>query len=392
MPSFHTISKDKAKRPGQGKELNARYQYRHWEAMSSSAKNLLTLVFILVIFGLIALSSAGIVESQRKFGSSYYYFSHQVLYGLLPGLLLLFIFAKVKYKFWKKISLPLLIFSLFALMAVFTSRFGFSAKGAARWINIGFFSFQPSEILKFSLIIYFAAWFSGRNEKIQSWSYSVVPFFVVFGFVGLLLAFQPDVGTLGIVALIALAMYFFAGAKLTHFFGLIGFLAVSFFLLVHLAPYRFNRFLAFFNPGSDPRGISYHINQALLGIGRGGVWGVGFGQSQQKINFLPEPVGDSIFAVVAEELGLIGAGVLIALLVLLSLQIVKIAHNTNDRFAQLFLLGITVWIAGQAFINISAISGLLPLTGIPLPFVSYGGTSLAMILASLGIAINIANS
>ena len=164
-----------------------------------------------------------------------------------------------------------------------------------------------------------------------------------------------------------------------------------FFLLVQFAPYRLNRLLAFVNPSADPQGIAYHVNQAKLGIARGGILGVGFGQSQQKINFLPEPVGDSIFAIVVEELGLVGGAFLLGVILWLSLGLIKISRQTNDRFAQLFLLGLTVWIAGQAFINIAAISGLIPLTGIPLPFISYGGTSLAILLASLGIAQNIAN-
>ncbi|HEY4484255.1 MAG TPA: putative lipid II flippase FtsW [Candidatus Paceibacterota bacterium] len=360
--------------------------------MTQLARNIIILTLLLVVFGLVMLSSAGIVDGQKKFGSEYYYFNHQILNGILPGLLLFFIFSKVKYKFWKKISLPLLIFSLALLLAVFVPRFGFSAKGATRWLNFGLVSFQPSEILKLSLIIYFAAWFSGRSEKIQSWSYSIVPFFVILGFVGLLLALQPDVGTLGIVALIALALYFFAGAKTSHFGGLILVLAIAFFVLVQLAPYRFDRFLTFFNPASDPQGISYHINQSLIAVGRGGLWGVGFGQSQQKLGFLPEPVGDSIFAVVAEELGLVGAASLITLFFLLSLQLVKITQNSTDRFGGLFALGVAVWVASQSLINIGAITGLLPLTGIPLPFVSYGGTSIATLLAGLGIAVNVAKT
>jgi len=361
--------------------------------MSSSAKNLLILALVLVFLGLIILSSAGIAEGQRKFDSPYYYLFHQFLNGALPGFFFLLIFSKINYKFWRKISLPILIFNLFLLLAVFSSHFGFSAKGASRWIGLGFFSFQPAETLKFSLIIYFAAWFSGRSEKMKDWSYSVFPFFIVLGFVGLLLALQPDVGTLGIVVLIALAMYFFAGAKASHFFSLIAVLMASFFVLINLAPYRFNRFLAFFNPTADPQGISYHINQALLGIGKGGIFGVGFGQSQQKLlSFLPETVGDSIFVVVAEELGIIGAGILIILILSLIVQLVRIAQKAPDRFSQLFLLGMAVWIAGQTFVNIGAITGLMPLTGIPLPFISYGGTSLAMLLGGLGIALNIANN
>lgn len=359
--------------------------------VSTAGKTLTITVFLLSIFGLIMLSSAGIVDGQKKFGSAYYYFYHQLLYGFLPGLLLFLIFSKIRYKFWKKISLPILITATLLLLAVFTPKFGLVFKGAARWLNLGLFSLQPSEILKFGLIVYFAAWFSGRSEKARNWSYSVIPFLVVLGFVVFLLALQPDIGTLSIVILIAVAMYFFAGAKLSHFFGLGAVLAAVIFLLVQFAPYRLDRLIAFFNPTADPQGISYHINQALLGIGQGGIWGVGFGQSQQKTGFLPEPVGDSIFVVIAEELGLIGAGMLIFLFLFLAVQLVRIAQQTNDRFAQLFVLGLVVWIVGQAFINIGAISRLLPLTGVPLPFVSYGGTSLAVILASLGIAVNITN-
>ncbi|MDP3731073.1 MAG: putative lipid II flippase FtsW [bacterium] len=357
---------------------------------TSSNKVIIIPVFILAFLGLVMLSSAGVVDGQRKFGSAYYYFNHQFFYGFLPGVLLFFIFSKIKYQFWKKLSLPILLLSIGLLVAVFIPDIGVTAKGAARWIKLGFLSFQPAEILKFSLIIYFAAWFSGRQEKVRNWSYSVVPFLVVLGFVTLLLAGQPDIGTLSMIVMIAIAMYFLAGAEMKHFFSLLGVLAVMFGFLVFFAPYRFNRLLAFARPGSDTQGISYHVNQARLAIGRGGLFGVGFGQSQQKVNFLPEPVGDSIFAIITEELGLVGASFLVGMILWLSLALIKLSRQTSDRFAQLFLLGLVVWIAGQAFINIGAISGLIPLTGITLPFISYGGTSLAVILGALGIASNIA--
>jgi len=360
-------------------------------SFSNSSKSVIVPVFILVLFGLTMLSSAGIVDSQNRFGSSYYYFVHQLLYGLLPGLLLFWICSKIKYPLWKKLAVPLLLLSLGLLVAVFWPSLGVAARGAVRWLKLGFLSFQPAEVLKLTLIIYFAAWFSGRSERVKSWSYSVVPFLVILGFVGILLVKQPDVGTLSIVVFIAIAMYFLAGAETKHFVGLMVLLAVIFFLLIQFAPYRLNRLLAFVNPSADPQGIAYHVNQAKLGIARGGIFGVGFGQSQQKINFLPEPVGDSIFAIIVEELGLLGGAFLLGLFLWLSLVLIKISRQTGDRFAQLFLLGLMVWIAGQAFINIAAISGLIPLTGIPLPFISYGGTSLAILLTGLGIAQNIAN-
>lgn len=371
---------------------------------NKEAKTLTVFVFLLVGFGLLMLSSAGIVEGQKKFGSSQYFFFHQLFFGVLLGTALYFLFSKLSYTIWQKLAMPVLLTSLLLMVAVFLPQFGFTAKGATRWLNFGFISFQPAEILKFGLIVYFAAWFtphhslkrsgtgfSGRREKSKNWSYYLMPFLIVLGFVALLLVLQPDMGTLSIISLIALAIFFFAGAKMSSFWGLMGVLGAGFISFALLSSYQLNRLLAFFNRAGDPQGISYHINQSLLAIGQGGLWGVGFGQSQQKTGFLPEPVSDSIFAIIIEETGLAGAGFLLVLFLLLAWQLIKIARRSEDKFAQLFVLGVTIWIMGQAFINMAAITGLIPLTGLPLPFISHGGTSLAVLLASLGVVANIAN-
>ncbi len=350
---------------------------------------LTVLVFVLVIFGLIMLSSAGVVEGQKRFGSAYYYFIHQLLYGALPGIALFFIFSRVNYKFWKTAALPLLIITVGLMVLVFVPGFSYGLKGAQRWINLKFFTFQPSELLKLSLITYLAAWFSQRESHIKHSVHSLVPFLLVITFIGLLLMLQPDMGTLGLVTIIAVAMYFFGGAKWSHFLAMVLVFGVLLGGLAILAPYRFARFKAFINPTADTQGTSYHINQALLGIGSGGIFGLGFGQSKQKLNYLPEPVGDSIFAIIVEELGFVGGIFLLSLFLGLALILLKIAQSTSNQFGKLFTLGITVWITSQAFINISAISGLIPLTGIPLPFVSFGSSALVSILASLGIVINI---
>lgn len=358
--------------------------------MNSSVKTLTILVFILVGFGLAMLSSAGIVEGQKKFGSAPYYVLHQLLTGGLVGGLAFWIFSKINFRFWRTMALPFLLGSLLLMMAIFIPQLGLSIKGATRWLSIGWFSFQPAEILKFALIIYFAAWFSGRRQKDTNWSYSLIPFLVVFAFVGLLLILQPDMGTLGIVSIIAMAIFFFAGGGLKPFLGMGAAIMLGFLSLAAVFPYQFNRLLAFVNKTGDPQGISYHINQALIAIGNGGWWGVGFGRSQQKTGFLPEPVGDSIFAIVVEELGLIGAMVLLIIFIALIIHLVSIARRSSDRFAQLLVLGVATWITSQTFINIAAISGLIPLTGIPLPFISYGGTALVALLAALGIVANVA--
>lgn len=356
--------------------------------VSKSGKTLTVLIFILIVFGLIMLSSAGVVEGQKRFNSAYYYFTHQFFYGVLPGLALFFFFSKINYKFWKKISLPLLLAVTGLMVLVFAPGIGYGLRGAQRWLDFGLFTFQPSEVLKLTLIIYLAAWFSRREGRIDGSVQSAVPFFLVLAFIGALLLFQPDMGTLALITLISVSLYFFAGVKLTHFLALILILGVFLGVLSVVEPYRFNRLKAFLNPSVDKQGISYHVNQAVLGIGSGGLFGLGFGQSRQKFNYLPEPVGDSIFAIVVEELGFAGAVFLLALFLIFFLTLAGIAKRAN-QFGRLLVMGVAVWISGQALINIAAISGLIPLTGLPLPFISFGSSSLVSMLAGLGIVVNI---
>lgn len=351
---------------------------------------MLFITLILLVFGLIVLSSAGIVEGQKKFGSSYYYLTKQVLYGVLPGLLLFFLFSKIDYKFWRKVSFLVLFASLLLMVLVFVPDIGIGLKGANRWVSLWGLSFQPSEILKLSMVIYLAAWFGSRDERVRNWSYSTAPFFVVISFIGLLLAMQPDVGTLAVIVLIALGIYFAAGSSLKHLFTIIAIFIIAIAGIIFMEPYRLNRIKTFFDPSVDPRGISYQLNQSLIAIGSGGLFGNGFGESTQKFGFLPEVVNDSIFAVVAEELGFAGAMALVGMLVFLCHTLITIAKNTSDKFGRLLVIGMSTWIVGQAFINIAAVSGLAPLTGIPLPFVSHGGTAVMALMAGLGIISNIA--
>lgn len=360
--------------------------------ISKSGKTLSVLVFVLVVFGLVILSSAGVVDGQKKFGSPYYYLFHQLLYGILPGLVLFVIFSKLDYKIWRKLSLPILILGLALLVLVFVPGVGYGMKGAQRWLSLKFITIQPSEFLKLALVIYLAAWFSRERQSHIHDTYSVAPFFLVLGFIGLLLIRQPDMGTLGVVTIIAIAMYFLAGAKLSHFLVIILVFLLLAGALAIFEPYRFDRVKTFLNPAVDKQGTSYHINQALLGIGQGGIFGLGFGQSKQKLNYLPEPVGDSIFAIVVEELGFVGAAVLILLFLALFYFMIHISRAVPNPFGRLLVLGVTVWLATQSLINISAISGLIPLTGIPLPFVSFGSSAMVALMSALGIVVNVSRS
>ena len=352
---------------------------------------MLTIILILIVFGLVILSSAGIVDGQKKFGSPYYYLTHQLLYGVLPGLVFMFMFSLVSYRFWKKISLLILVGALALMIMIFMPTFGHGLRGATRWISLGVFSFQPAEILKLSLIIYLAAWFGSRDERTKRLSYSLVPFLMVLSFAALLLFLQPDVGTLIIVSFIALGIYFMTGFSYKQFAGILLVLFLILSAIIIIEPYRLDRLKAFWNPSIDPRGISYQVNQSLISIGSGGLFGVGYNNSSQKQGgFLPEVIGDSIFAIIAEELGLIGSALTIGLFGVLCFFMVRIAKNTPDKFGTLLVMGINLWIMSQAFVNIAAISGLVPLTGIPLPFISYGGTALVVLLSGMGIVFNVA--
>ena len=351
---------------------------------------LLYTLFALLIFGLIMIASAGIAYSRAHFGDQYYFFKHQFFFGVIPGLVILFVVQKINYNFWKKISLPLFILSLIALVLVFVPGFGSRIYGASRWMKLGPFSFQPSEMLKLSIILYLAAWLENRTEKVKDFYEGLLPFSAVVALVSFLLVKQPDIGTLGIIIAISVSIFFVSGATLKHM-SLIAISGVAaLWILIKMESYRMSRFLVFLHPELDPRGIGYQINQALLAIGSGGILGVGLGHSLQKFNYLPEPVGDSIFAIIGEELGLIGCVALVALFVYLAVLGLRVAKNAPDRFSRLTAVGIVTWIIFQAFVNIAAISGVMPLTGVPLPFISYGGTSIIFLLAGVGILLNIA--
>lgn len=352
------------------------------------SKIIIWLTFILIGFGLIMLSSAGVYFSQKKFGQNYYYFNHQLIYGFIPGLILFLVFSKINYQIWKKISLVFLLFSFILLILVFLPNLGISYKGAKRWINLGFLSFQPSEILKLSLIIYLASWLN-KTSKLKDATNLIIPFLIILFFIGFLLSAQPDIGTLGIITFIALSMIFVSGFKLKHFFLI--FLIIIFvgFLIINLEHYRLVRILVFINPEYDPSGAGYHLNQSLIAFGSGGLFGSGFGKGEQKLGFLPESVGDSIFAIIGEELGFLGASLIIGLLLSLIIVIISLSKKIKNEFGRFYIIGIASWIGFQSFLNISSLIGLLPLTGVPLPFISFGGTSLAVLMAGMGILVNI---
>ncbi|MFH0856326.1 MAG: putative lipid II flippase FtsW [bacterium] len=350
--------------------------------------NFIIAVFAVIIFGLIILSSAGVALGYKEFNDSYYFLKHQIVFGLIPGIFLFYLFFRINYKIWKKFAFPILIFSILLLLAVFIPGIGTShGTNAQSWIKIAGMSFQPSEFVKLTFLLYLASWLEKRNDSIKDFTYGFLPFLLLLGII--LLLILPDAGTMLIILSTSFVVFFVAGASILHllFTGILGLIAV--FFLIKFEPYRMARFMTFLHPELDPKGVGYHINQALLAIGSGGFLGKGFGHSRQKFLYLPEPVGDSIFAIIGEEMGFFIASIFIFSFLYLINKGISIAKNSSDEFGKFLGIGIMAWISIQAFINISGMIGLLPMTGVTLPFVSYGGTSLMTSMAAMGVLANI---
>ncbi len=354
---------------------------------------LLVAVLALVFFGLGMISLAGAVMSKIKFGDEYHLFKRQLFFGLIPGLVAMFCAIKIKYTFWKKMATPFFFFSVICLvLTLFPHLWGMELKGAKSWIKLGnVASFQPIEVVKLALIVYLAKWLESRSDKIKSFQETLVPFLTILTFLALIIILQPDIGGLGIIGLIGLSMFFLAGAPFFYILSLIGGGLSLLMILIQTSAYRKERFLSFLSNNSDLQGSGYQISQALIAFGSGGVLGLGLGQSRQKFNYLPEPVGDSIYAIIGEEFGLAGTLVLIMVFIIFLIRGLKIAKGAPSQFAYLLSGGIAIWIVAQAFVNIMAILGLMPLTGVTLPFVSYGSSSVVFSLLAVGILLNISS-
>lgn len=366
---------------------------------------LLFLAIILVGFSFFFLACLSASDSLKYFGDTTHYLFHQLLFGLLPALILGFIAYKVSLKFIKKWALLLVFLNVAALFLVFMPGIGGRTNGASRWINIQGFTIQPSEFLKISAILYLSAWIAsklseehGKDFKsaakigYHNALYILVPFLVFLGLIAAALIFQSDVSTLGIISLTLLVIYFSAKTPLWHTLLVIFSGAGILLFLVKFEPYRLDRWLVFLHPNADPLGKGFQLRQSLISLGSGGIFGKGLGMSAQKFGFLPQAMSDSIFAIIGEELGIIGGIALIAAFVLLFWLGLQIAKNSNDKFSKLTAIGIVFWITLQAFINISSSAGIFPLAGIPLPFFSYGGSHLVVELIGIGLLLNISKN
>lgn len=348
----------------------------------------LTSVILLTTFGFIAFFSAsfGLLVKDDALANSVLF--NQTI-GLVLGIIAFFIASKVNYLLYRKHALVIFAICLCINCLLFIPALALRHGGASRWLDFKYFTIQPSEILKIGFIIYLAGWLAVVKGRIESFKLGIFPFLCILGIVAVLLLAQSDTDTLAVIGITGVTMLFVAGGRIRHI-ALIGLLAVFFLgCIVMVRPYAKQRILTYFSPNNDPQGAGYQIQQSLIAIGSGKTTGRGFGQSIQKFSYLPEPVGDSVFAVVAEEFGFIGTFILLCLYIFFLQRTFKIAARSPDMFSRLVVVGIGILVVVQSFMNISAMLGLIPLTGQTLLFVSHGGTALAIILGAAGIVANI---
>lgn len=343
---------------------------------------LLFAVFALVLFGLFTIYNASSYVAFRDFGDKYTFIKDQSFWAVL-GFIALGVVSYFDYHKYYNLALPILITSIVLLFLVFVPGLGIEANGARRWINLQFFVLQPTELVKLALTIYLAAWFSTKEKG------RFLAFLLLIGLVLGLVLLQPDMGTAMIILGISVIIYFLSGGSIWHLLALAPVVGITAAALIVFEPYRLARLTTFLNPEQNLLTSSYHLRQILIALGSGGLFGVGIGNSLQKYSYLPEAPTDSIFAIMAEEIGFVGVTIFLLVVLFVIYRGFFIAFRAKDKFGKLLAAGITSFLAIQTIVNLGAQTVLLPLTGVPLPFISYGGSSLIINLVSIGILLNI---
>lgn len=350
----------------------------------------LGLLAAVLAVGFVVLTSASAPLGAQKFQDGFYYLKHQALAGLLPGAVLFLVLSAVDYRFWRRLWPHLYVAAVVLLVLVFIPGLAADWGTSRSWLNVYGFSFQPVEAVKLLFVLAMAGWLTATGERgVADWRSGFLPFVTGVGLVAGLLVLQPDTGGMFALAFIAAAQYFAAGAPFTHLVALVAMGAAGLWAVVRAAPYRLARFMTFLNPELDPSGRGYHINQAFLAVGSGGIFGLGLGHSRQKYLYLPEVAGDSIMAVMAEEFGFVLMVAFIALFAAFVWRGLTVARRAPDDYGRYVAVGIVAWVGGQALLNIGSIVGLMPMTGLPFPFVSYGGTAMMSLLAAMGVMVSV---
>ncbi|MEW6101423.1 MAG: putative lipid II flippase FtsW [Candidatus Omnitrophota bacterium] len=353
--------------------------------------NLLVTASFLICIGIVWIYSASSIYALEKYNDSLFFLKRHLCF-LIIGVILTFIVMSIDYRTLKKFSKPLLIFSLFLLVLVLVPGLGREVSGARRWFRFKFLSFQPSELASLAVIVYAADFISRNSNVMKQFLRGFVPVICVLGVSSLFILLQPDLGTTLALGVVVMVMLFVAGCRRLHLLSLI-FSSIPLLLVLILSvPYRRMRILAFLNPWLDPKGSGFQIIQSQVALGSGGIFGTGLGNSKQKLFYLPAAHTDFIFSIIGEEVGLLGTLGVIILFIFLVQQGIKVVKSAPDKFGYFLSLGLVTMISLKAVINIGVSCGLFPTKGLPLPFISYGGSSLIFDMVSIGLIMNVART
>lgn len=347
---------------------------------------LIALTVVLTVTGLVAVYSASFVIALARFGDPNYYILRQLAFCTV-GVIGLVVMMRMDYRVLRPLAVPLMLATIVMLFAVLI--IGQEAGGARRWIGVGEVTIQPAEFAKLTVIIYMAAWLSSKGANVRSFEQGLVPFVIILGLVSGLIMFQPNMGTTFIICVITVVMFWTAGASFLQMSALVSLGGVLMALLATVEGYRMNRVTAFLDAESDPQGTGFQTLQSLIAMGNGGIDGLGLGASRSKFFYIPESHTDGVFAIVGEELGLIATVAVVVIFMLFMVRGYQVAGRARDDFGALMATGITTWIVAQALLNIGGITRVIPLTGVPLPFLSFGSNALVAVLLAVGVLLSI---
>ncbi len=343
---------------------------------------------MLLIAGLLTVYSASFAVGYLEYGSANYFVVRQAFFAIV-GVAALTYFMRLDYRQLRYLAVPMMVVALLGLLAVLVPGVGVERNGARRWLEFGPLSLQPSEFAKLAVIIYISAWLAGRRDNISKFTLGLVPFVLMVSVVGGLVIIEPDMGTAIIIVLTTSTLFFVAGAPLTHLALLIASGGLVSYAMIMAQDYRLDRLTSFVSPESDPQGKGFHILQLLIALGSGGVTGLGWGVSRQKFFYVPGAHTDGVFAIIGEELGIIGLLGVLGLFAFFVYRALKATLASRDQFGTLLGVGIVSWIAYQTLINVGGITRSIPLTGVPLPFLSYGGSALIAVMAGAGVLLSL---
>ncbi len=350
--------------------------------------SLLLVAMVLALLGLVMVFSASAVVAGNRFHDPLYFLKRQLAW-LAFGFLLLHVASRLDYAVWRRMALPMVACSAVLLILVLVPSIGIAVKGARRWLRVGPLSVQPAEFVKLVVVVYLAAYLAKKEERVTEWIAGLLPPLIVSGLVAGLVVWQPDLGTAVVIGLVTMGLLFLGGARLWHLTALVLSGLALLFALVRTSPYRWQRLMTFVDPWKDPTDAGFQMTQSFLAFGSGGLFGIGLGESKQKLFFLPEGHTDFMLALVGEELGLLGTAFVMVLFMILVLKGFQIAGRAREPFGRYLALGITLLLGLQVLINAGVVTGLLPTKGLTLPLMSYGGSSLLVSLVGIGILLSV---